>query len=203
MMRPVACLGLFVAIAVLAGCTPSSPTPTAAPDPVVLWDVEGTSPLEDDPAVAAARAADLARALAWNALDFGRADFVSTHTARFADKIFDAFETTYVDIGAEPRSLPGPSIWLPVSVEEAADGNITVVVCDASDHWIIEADVAPEYDLADAFLLTIVLERDGDSLLMADKRVSLEQCDATGAAVGVFEPAPIPPMEIAAVSPPS
>lgn len=203
MMRPAACLGLLVAIGALAGCTPSSPTPTVVEDPVVVWEVEGASPLEDDPAVAAARAADLARALAWNARDFGRADFVSTHTPRFADTIFDAFETTYVDIGAEPRSLPGPSIWLPVSVEEVAGGNVTVVVCDASDHWIIEAGVTPEYDLTDGFLLTILLEREGDRLLMADKQVTLDECDATGAPVGVFEPVPVPPEEITEVSPPS
>jgi hypothetical protein len=191
----IATVVVAIGVGALAGCTP----PAVVPDPEVVWESQGTSPLEDDAAVVAARAADLARALAFNTLDFARDDFTTTHTAAYAAKIYDAFETTYVDIEAEPRALPGPSIWMPLSVEEGDDGTIAVVVCDASDHWIIETGVEPSYDLTDAFELTVLLERDGDRLVVADKQVSLNECDATGAPIGRFDPTPVPPSEITSV----
>lgn len=177
-----------IAAVALAGCTPAPVSPTL---PKVIWE-NGTSPLEADPAVIAARAADLGRALAWNAADFSVAQFTDHHSPDFADKIYTAFRGTYLTRGVDPRALPGPSVWQPVSV----DGT-ELVVCDASDDWYTDSGHSAAYELTSGFLLTITLEQNAaGALVLADKQPSLDECDATGAPIGRFDPVPVVPKTI-------
>jgi hypothetical protein len=185
----------------LVGCTEPEPVE----DPKVVWEVDGTSELESDPAIEAVRAADLARRLAYNTLDFARSDFVAAYSPEYAENLYDGFTTQYGRLQAEPRVYPGPAILLPISVETMED-ETTVVLCDASDPWIIQGDTAPSYDLTKGFLLEYTLESvDGRFVLMSSKS-SLTECDATGAPVGRFDPVPVPRESISendVIAPPS
>ena len=87
---------------------------------------------------------------------------------------------------------PGPAIWLPISVETLEDETTVVVLCDASDPWIIKGDTAPSYDLTKGFLLERTLESVDGRLVLIESQRSHTECDATGAPVGRFDPVPVP-----------
>jgi hypothetical protein len=186
----------------LTGCTPPEPVE----DPAVVWELDGTSPLESDPAIEFVRAADLAYRLAFNSLDFSRSDFLAAYPPSRANSLYHGFIAMYGNLQAEPRVYPGPAIWFPMSVETKEDHTIVVLLCDASDKWIIQGDTAPSYDLTRGFVLEYTLEAVDDHLLLIEETSSLTPCDATGAPVGRFDPVPVPPESISesdVVPPPS
>ena len=179
---------LVVGAFTLAGCTPSPPVPVV---PSIRWQSEGTSALETDPSVVAVREADLGLQLAANSRNFMQPSFVDTRTDRLARGFYDNWYGTYVTRQRDPLVQPGPSIWLPVSVTPSAGGGSVVVVCDASDEWFVTAEHEPTYDLSQGWLLAMTVESSDDGrLVLSDRQISTDACDATGAPVGVFDPAP-------------
>ena len=83
----------------LVGCTPPEPVE----DPTVIWESDGTSPLESDPAIEAVRAADLAYKLAFNTLDFSRSDFVAAYSPSYADDLSRLHHAVRQSAGGTPR----------------------------------------------------------------------------------------------------
>jgi len=192
---------LVPALAALALTACQGPAPLVAPE--VVWESTGDSPLESDPAVIAAREADIAERIAWNAADFSYAPFVDTHTAEWAAQIADAFERRFVDAGVSPYVYLGPALWQPVEVR-ATDRGADVVVCDASAHWYLQRDhtTRSTEDLEDGLGAVIELEAAADGrLLVAGQSFegAVDGCDATGAPIGRFEPAPELPERVDAV----
>lgn len=189
-------------VAVLAGCTPSpAPENTPPPLPDVVVEVQGTSDLESDPYVMAARASELGFALAANALDFSIAEFTGTRSPDRAEYDFGNWFGQFVTLGKKPIAYPGPAILLPLEVvENAAGDGATVTFCDASGPYLITANRAEgEYHLTDGTLTTWTLETEGGVLQVGDKVGSAQECDATGAPVGRFDPQPELPAEITVV----
>ena len=172
----------------LTACQP--PVPDPQPLPELVWESEGTSPLEDDEFVVAARAADTARTLAWNRADFALEQFIATNTSLAAQRLYNGYRTSFAVNGLPPTAYPGPGLWQPISVTPDAEGGAEVVVCNASEGWIFEDGGEPTYDLAQGLEL-IVFIVDDDGTLRADEfRRTGVACDATGAPVGRFDPAP-------------
>lgn len=162
----------------------------------LVTEVEGTSPLEDDPFVVAARAEDTGYLLAVNALDFSIPQFTETHSVEGAQELYDFFIDEYVTGGAPVVMFPGPSIWLPleVNVNSSGDG-ADVLFCDASVDWAISKEFPePAYDLANGEELTITLETDdrGNLVFAGENRTGVA-CDANGAPVQRFDPQPTVP----------
>ena len=212
---------IFAALAgtlILSGCGPQSgdsndeqPDGGNSPDagtPGIITEVEGTSELDEDPFVIAARAEDTGYLMAVNALDFSIPEFTQTHSPEDQQEIYDFFIDEYVTGGAPVIMFPGPSIWLPleVSVNEAGDG-AEVRFCDASVDWAVSAEFPePAYDLANGeeLVITIVTGDSGDLVFGGEERRG-GSCDATGAPVQRFDPQPaIPdgPIVIEDVTPP-
>lgn len=186
-----------ILVLALAGCTPTGPGVVETPK--VVTESDGTSALESDEFVVAARAADLGEAVAWNAADFSIEQISSTHTATLVASMYKSFDATYVLHGEAPTILPGPSVWLPLGVTPVG-GGATVDVCDASKNWVITAGhETPTYDLAAGTKLTIDLVKDSSgAIVLAERRPSTEECDATGALVQRFDPVPTLPKSITA-----
>ena len=165
------------------------------PTPDIVWEQDGTSPLEDDPFVVAARASELGYVLAANSLDFTIEQFTSTRSERRALLEFGYWEGSYITLEGDPVAYPGPSILLPISVEPnaAGDGGAVIEFCDASGPFIItESQAVARYDVTQGHPSTWTLETDPVSgvLEVVDKRGSQASCDASGAPVGRFDPAP-------------
>lgn len=192
------------ALLLLAACSPTADPESGDPGaeepnagiPGIVTEVEGTSDLEDDPFVIAARAEDTGYLMAVNALDFSIPEFTSTHSAEGAQEIYQYFIDEYV-IGANPVIMfAGPSILLPleVNVNETGDG-AEVLFCDASVDWTISKEFPdPAYDLANGEELVITLETDDSgNLVFASENRSGASCDANGAPVQRFDPAPTVP----------
>jgi hypothetical protein len=192
------------ALMLLAACAPTpdpessdpvAPEPNAG-TPGLITEVEGTSDLEDDPFVIAARAEDTGFLMAVNALDFSIPEFTETHSADGAWEIYQFFIDENV-IGANPVIMfAGPAILLPldVNVNESGDG-AEVLFCDASVDWTISKEFPePAYDLTAGQELTITLVTDdrGNLVFESEDRGGAD-CDATGAPVQRFDPAPVPP----------
>jgi hypothetical protein len=197
MMRRVAlAVAGLLALAVVVGCTPQPvPSPTPEPDPSrvpwVMPDIVGEtvsdSPLESDEWVIAARASELGVVLASNAADFSIEPLRSTLTADSAREQFRHFisRSTGDDL---PLTWPGPAILLPLEVEVRDAVHVTVRFCDGSDYWIDE-DASR---LARGVLGTVSLERTADGIRRTSRSTSRDRCDATGAPIARFDPAPVP-----------
>lgn len=187
---------------VLAGCaTPAqeqqrSEAPTEIETPEIVWEAgPPQGEFESDPAVVAARAANLGMALARNAHDFTidqLTDYVDS------DYIEWMYENDLKEVKAgSPELYPGP---VPLSVTEVVDNGETtdVVFCALTSDWIISAD-HPEasVDLGNASELTFSMRPDDDgTFVLVDVAVALKECDASQAAVGRFSPAPVLPESV-------
>lgn len=194
-MRNVLISGLVALTAlVLAGCTQAPREPTVVADPKVETVQEGTpSPLDTDRYLIAARDAYLGLAIAYNAVDFSVEQFTSTHSEESAKSIYDGFVFNYVTHKSEFLAVAGPAIWLPVSVvENDAGTGAEVTVCDDTKYWVItKAFPEPTYDLSQGVLLVITVGQDANGgLVEEDEKRSTTECDATGATVERFVPAP-------------
>ena len=204
-MRPVLTFAAFAGILVLTACSPAAPDPDPTDSsgddpgmstPGIVTEVEGTSPLEDDPFVQAARAEDTGYLMAVNALDFSIPEFTDTHSADAQQEFYDFFVEEYVDGGAPVIMFPGPSIRLPLEVTPNAAGDgADVLFCDASIDWAVSQEFPePAYDLenGEEIVITVVTDDRGNLVFGSEDRNG-NPCDATGAAVQRFEPAPVVP----------
>lgn len=192
-MTRVLALAAVAIVALLAGCTPQPPLPSPSPEgptvvatPAIDGDAITASPLESDEWVVAARAADLGSTLAMNLADFTIEQYTSTRSELTAEKEFIAWRGATVGTGKPPVVSPGPSVLLPLSVDVDTDG-ATVHFCNGSGFWL-EGDSA----LLDGRVTDYRMVRDGSRILIDHRAASTEPCDATGAAVGRFDPAPAP-----------
>ena len=203
-MRRFLTIGLIAASAtVLVGCTEPSPdpdptasAPTVVDDPTIVGETVSASPLEADPWVVGARTADLGYILAVNNQDFSIEQFTSTRPESVAERQFTRWVES--NAGESPFVYPGPSVLLPIAVTEAPDGlSAEVEFCDASALWLDEAagegtDEAAA--LADGRSAIFTMSKDDDGqILIEDRQGSTTVCDATGAPVGRFDPAPVAP----------
>jgi hypothetical protein len=183
----------------LSGCSQAAGPSVEKP---TLETVQpATSPLEADKFVSAARAADLGRALAWNALDFTLSDLTSTNSARTVENQYDTVEASYVNVDGSPQVRPGPDIWLPVDVTPNAAGDgADIVVCRVQKDWILSADHAEAtFEITDGRLYTqsiVTDEASGRLVYDGDSPEPGDDCDATGAPVERFTPVPEIPKEI-------
>ncbi|ONI60461.1 hypothetical protein ALI44B_07470 [Leifsonia sp. ALI-44-B] len=175
----------------LSACT----TPrTVGPDPSVVWDTdEPTGPLESDPIVIRARAADLAQKLAQNSNDFSRGDLRSTWTgSAIGTMSSDRVNALKNPDNFEPRVAPGPTPWNAMAVDTDEDGNTVVKGCALADGWYIsDGHPAPEKP-ADSrpTELTFVFDgSDADALVSRIVRSNVA-CTTTDVAVGRFDPQP-------------
>ncbi len=197
----------FAVVAVLlAGCTAPDSGPSDQDDagggdpatstPGIVTEVEGTSDLEDDPWVIAARAEDTGYVLAVNALDFSIPEFTETHDAATAQQFYEYFVDEFVTDGAPVVMFPGPSIRLPLEVHPTDDGGgADLIFCDASVDWAISAEFPdPAYDLTNGTILHVSITTDerGNRVFQGEAMQG-ESCDATGAPVQRFDPAPVLP----------
>jgi len=187
---------------VLVACA-GAPRPEAEPaastapppsDPAVVWNAEGTSELEQDPHVSALRAALTAEALARNARDFSRDDFVALWGEAARDAIFTGAQSQ-AEL-ADPRVAAGPAVVQPLSVEPDGAGSVTVTVCDASQNWWFSDDHEPTVDLSAGNPLVYTLSEADDAPVVQSVSGASGDCDATGAPIGRFDPAPEVPAEI-------
>lgn len=175
-----------------------SPVPEAVELPDVVWESDGTSPLETDEFVVAARAADLGLIFAWNTANFRLPEFTTTNSPSVVDRFADGFVNTFVTHDGDPTVYPGPSIWQPISVETDGAGAAVVVVCEVTRGWVIRAGEEPSFDLESGTELTIELEPGDDGIVVSNSTGSTKACDATGAPIGRFDPVPVPPESITA-----
>ena len=202
-------LGLVV-LGVVVGCTPESggtpsPTPSSvfSREPWVMPGIVGetvsASPLESDEWVIAMREAELGEALAFNSADFSIEPFVSAVTPDYADALYEFYVRRWV--GDEDRVVwPGSRILLPLEVELVDENHAIVRFCGASDYWQDE-DASR---LSKGFISTSEMVRTEDGIRESDVMLTLDRCDATGAPIARFDPAPRPlgPLIDADVIPP-
>ena len=188
---------LLGATLLLSGCQPSGPSVIETPGIQSLE--EGTSSLESDPWVQAARESDLGYRLAVNNQDFTIEQYTSTRTPAIAIGEFDGWVTQYIEAGAEPIAYPGPSILLPISVEPNAAGDeAELTFCNASGRFQLTAgETEPEYSLPNGRLVTWTMVTSDEGVrVVTIQSNSTEECDATGAPVEVFDPLPTVPEKL-------
>jgi hypothetical protein len=185
---------ILLSAVLLAGCTSSVPTTVTAPK---LVQVEkGTSPLESDSAVVAARASALAEEVAWNSRNFAIKQYSGTTAAQRVKDTYSAWYGEYVTHSGAPTVWPGPKVWMPISVTPTADGS-QVLFCDASRDWWVSKGHKASYDLAKGLLLKVDLVKDAKGRLTVSSDTPVDNyCDATGAPVQKFDPAPTLPKTI-------
>jgi hypothetical protein len=187
---------LFGLALALSGCTGGD----NAPAPRLVSVEVATSPLESDEFVKVARAADLGRALAWNALDFSLDELTSTNSERIVQNQYDTVHASYVSADGDPQVRPGPDIWLPVSVTpKPQDDTATILICRVQQDWIIEkTHPKATFDLSDGSLYTITIgpHENSGSAVYQGEMPNGDECDATGAPVDRFDPAPVAPESV-------
>jgi len=177
----------------LTACT----TPRAAgPDPSVVWDAhEPAGPLETDPFVKRARAADLAQQRAQNSNDFSRGDLRSTWTGQAIGTMSaDRANALKNPDNFELRVAPGPTPWNVTAIDTDENGNTVVTGCALADGWYISDDhPAPENPTdSQPSELTVVFDgSDADALVSRIVRSNVA-CTTTDVAVGRFDPQPRP-----------
>ena len=71
-------------------------------------------------------------------------------------------------------------------------------MCSASDEWLITADGETRYDLLNGREVTfeMVFNPQTDHVIVLSTRTREGVCDATGAAIGRFDPVPEPPAKV-------
>jgi hypothetical protein len=176
---------VLLAVVLLVGCAPTPAHP--APHLTARTLTPGTSPLESDRFVRAARASDLGEAIAFDTRDFTLPQLTRTHSAKVVKELYDAFVSTYVVRHRPPTVVPGPRTWLPLSVEPMA-GGARITACavdgDATD---------PTAGRQQVFTVTA----DGARLEVGAVEGTSIPCDATGAPKIRFDPPPTAPATIA------
>lgn len=175
----------------LSACT----TPrTAGPDPSIVWDNhEPAGPLESDPLVQRARAADLAQKLAQNSNDFSRGDLRSTWTGpAIGTMSSDRANALKNPDNFEPRVAPGPTPWNATAVDTDEDGNTIVRGCALADGWYISDDHPAPENPADSqpTELTFVFDGSDDDALVSSIVRSNVGCTTSDVAIGRFDPQP-------------
>jgi hypothetical protein len=188
--------GLVLIAAGLTGCQTS---PTELATPAIEWVSQSDGPMESDPWLEAARAADLGLRLAYNSQDFTISQLTQTRFESSVETVYEVFMRTYVEGGATPVVFPGPAVWLPIEIVESEDGlRADVTVCNASEGWIITAEGETSFDLTAGVETTYEMVNDPESgdIKLLNTSGSSRDCDATGASVGRFDPAPLPPASL-------
>ena len=186
----------IVAALLIAGCVPSAPSQTngaSSPPieyraPAVVGETVSESPLESDEWVIAARAAQLGYVLAANSADFSIEPFVSTFTTRGAYLAYSTFLYRAVGGDRVPFTWSGPTILIPIAVEPVDESTAKVWFCDGSD-FLATGDTN---DLLNGVEIIITLERVNGEIRESSSARSLDGCDATGAPIAMFDPAPTP-----------
>lgn len=180
-----------LAVALLAGCTPSTPSPTGSASgeeysaPAIVGDAVSASPLESDPSVVAARAALLSRVLARNAADFSIAPFTAAWSESQRDLISSAFVHQLED-GLDTAVQLGPDVLIPLRISMVGE-TTQVTFCRAREFW----PDADESALPLGTETTVSIVGNDSEPWAVDWTFAGPACDATGAAVGSFEPAPV------------
>ena len=185
-----------LAIITLVGC---QPVPTELETPEIVWITEAGGPLESDPWLEAAHASDLGLRLAYNARDFTISQLTETWSASSVKTIYSVYRLRFVEGGAKPEAFPGPAVWLPLEITESADGqSAEVTVCVASEGWLLTADGETPLDIDNGHEFTFEMGKDSatGNIVLLNTSGPSDACDATGAAVGRFDPQPDPPAEI-------
>lgn len=181
-------------VLMLVGCVSVSPVPTPTPTgdpsreptPEIVGETVTSSPLESDRWVIAARAADLGYILAVNSGDFSIAQFVKTRSAEVAQRQFEAWADQNLDTGKIADTYPGPSVLIPLEVVVSDDGlGAEVSFCHATGYWTDGA--ALENSRVSRYRMQLT-----DGAIVFDTLVATDTaCDATGAAIATFDPAPV------------
>ena len=191
----VAAAAIAAAVLGIAGCDGLRTGPTVVETPDIVWEPSAPSgPLEDDPYVQAAVAAELGYVLAVNARDFTIAQLTETTTAERIEESFRTFLGRHGRDDPEAFAIPGPYPRSAISVTEHPDGTgADVLMCDVSGSWYIteEHPVATIEDVPALSMTFVVVEEDG-VLKLDDVRGGEGACDPSGIAVGWFDPAPVP-----------
>ncbi|MCU1404300.1 MAG: hypothetical protein JWQ43_603 [Glaciihabitans sp.] len=162
--------------------------------PEISWSPAASVPLETNRYVEAARAADLGYAVAHNAADFTIELFTSTRSVDEVGYTADGFVASYVGNDNTPQVFPGPAIRLPLEVvENAAGDGADITFCEASYNWLLTADrpqTRPELSAGSIVTVQIGTSAQSGELVEMSDSGSNQDCDASGAAVGVFIPVP-------------
>lgn len=193
-------IGLLLAgsVSVLGGCATEPPRSTMT---TLIAEAEGSSPLEADAFVRAARVADLGQVLAWNAQDFTLPDLTLFTSARAITEQYRAAEAG-ATTGEPFRAFPGPRLWLPLRVDANDAGDAAqITVCTVDRDWFVTSDHRQaHYDLTAGTKLTLSMITDEKSgrLVYDGETTSSEACDATGAPVQRLDPVPDTPTAVAA-----
>lgn len=199
-----------VALAV-AACSPTGVGSESIDPPSTRVVSEGTSQLESDPAVQAARRGDVGTAFAQATGDFTLPAFVDAVDSSRRGDVLSGLRS---QISFDAVRVPiGPAVWLPLEVREPDDayrlslgsGGVQIEGCFASGEWFATPDHQPKLDLTYARNVTYLLSRDGDELVLFDIIKGGQPCDATGAPVIEFDPplaVPSPITEDSLVLPP-
>lgn len=208
MIRRVALVSL--GIVVLAGVVACTPQPAAAPRPshsrepwvmpTIVGDSVSSSPFETDEWVAAARKARLSYVLASNAADFSIEPVRASMTEKAAQLSYEHFLSWGTGEDG-PLIWPGPPVLLPLGVDILDEDHAKVTFCDGSDYWVDQ----DESRLSQGVIATTTLVRTADGVRREYDATSRTSCDATGAPIARFDPAPQPlgPITEADVIPPT
>lgn len=181
-----------LAVMLAAGLTacepPAQPVPTVLETPDVVWETPeewvSASPLEDDERVKAVRGAELGLVLATNARDFSIAQITDYLPAESVDFYYDRYDNTRL------IRYVGPPIMLPLSITELDGGGAEVTFC-VVDYWQIDAKKSEAtYDFSDGETRVYTVEHDDvtGNLVETDWQGLKQDCDASGAPVGRFDP---------------
>lgn len=189
----------------LAGCSQPAPAePIEVPE--IVQRADGSSPLEQDPVVQAARRADDAIAIARVTGDLAAPEFVDAVGAEQRRDIRIGI-TSALGYGDLPVPL-GPAVWLPIEIGApdaafaaiAPDASTQLSVCLASQSWRASSDEEPSLDLVAGLRSEYLLERVGEDYRLVDEIASSTVCDATGAPIREFSPTPEVPSRVSAES---
>lgn len=184
LLRRIPAVALVAAVIALAGCTfMSEPEVTVLPE--IAVEQSGTSPLESNQWVEAAREVDLGRLLALNSFDFTIEQFANTRTAGSADSTYFYWDAQFGPGQDEHIVYLGPTIMLPLSVtEDEGGGSAAVKFCVADASQIERTGVPrPARELTSGRVETWNLEYSDELGRIVVDSVALNggTCDATGA----------------------
>lgn len=200
---------LVITALALTGCTPGTPEvapaapPTVIDTPAQVWKdgIMPSGPLEEDEWVQAVRRFEIGRALAWNTGDFTISQYTSGTS--FPEDLSNA----YGKQGNDPYVYlaPAPSVILSSELDPTITGEHNTHRVEACllpmTEWILpktpfkREDYKAEHDYTGTFspvLRTYRVKKlqDGNYEISAGGGAA---CDATGAAIGFFDPAPTLP----------
>lgn len=195
--RGLALAGAASVLILLAACRPL-PVPEATEDaqpsviatPELTEPATSTSPLESNEFVIVARTANLGYTVAANNADFTIEQFTSTRPLWTQHDQYGLWASAYLGTGKEAPVGLGPSVLLPLSVTEVDGGGAVVEFCRA-DHALGSDD--PAAALLDGHIARMtIIEGENGTLQFEISQGSTTECDATGATLAYFKPAPEP-----------